>query len=146
MQITRRHAREWAIQMLVAADLNPPVDVDAFIDEFFSVLSTMDAKDGGIKGKIGPKMKAFAADRARGVLLGLADIDAKVEALLDGWQLGRLGTVERSVMRMGVWELDNTDLPPAVVINEAVDLVNWFSSPKSRSIVNGVLDKYAKTR
>ena len=132
--------------MLVAADINPPADVDAFIEEFFSVLSTMDLKDGGIKGKIGPKMKAFAADRVRGVLLGLGDIDAKVESLLDGWQLGRLGTVERSVMRMGVWELDSTDLPPAVVINEAVDLVNWFSSPKSRSIVNGVLDKYAKTR
>jgi transcription termination factor NusB len=32
-----------------------------------------------------------------------------------------------------------------VVINEAVDIVNWFSSPKSRTLVNGILDRYAKS-
>ena len=36
-----------------------------------------------------------------------------------------------------------TDKAP-VVINEAIDLANWFSSPKSRAIINGVLDKFAK--
>ena len=35
--------------------------------------------------------------------------------------------------------------PPAVAINEAVDIANWFSGPKTRSIVNGVLDHYAKS-
>ena len=132
--------------MLVAADLNPPEDVDGFIDVFFSVLLSMEVKEGGVRGRISAKIREFAALRAKGVILGREVIDAKLEALLDGWSLHRLGTVERAVLRMGVWELDNTDLPPAVVINEAIDLVNWFSSPKSRSIVNGVLDKYAKTK
>ena len=40
--------------------------------------------------------------------------------------------------------MKNTDVPKAVVINEAIDLANWFSSPKSRTLVNGVLDKYGK--
>ena len=48
------------------------------------------------------------------------------------------------VLRMGIWEMKNSDVPKPVVINEAIDLANWFSSPKSRSLVNGVLDKYAK--
>ena len=48
-------------------------------------------------------------------------------------------------MRLGVWEVKNTDVPKAVVINEAVDLANWFSGAKTRTIVNGVLDRYAKS-
>jgi len=43
-----------------------------------------------------------------------------------------------------VWEMKWSDVPKPVVINEAIDLVNWFSSPKSRTLVNGVLDKYGK--
>jgi transcription termination factor NusB len=37
-----------------------------------------------------------------------------------------------------------SDVPKPVVINEAVDLVNWFSSPRSRTLVNGVLDRLGK--
>ena len=75
----------------------------------------------------------------------LDEIDGILGPLLDNWDLYRLGTVERAVLRMGVWELKYTDVPRAVVINEAVDIVNWFSSPVARKIVNGVLDKYAKS-
>ena len=72
-------------------------------------------------------------------------IDGKLQPLLQEWELFRLGTVERAVLRMGMWELDNcSDIPKPVVINEAIDLANWFSTPKSRTIVNGVLDRYAK--
>ena len=45
---------------------------------------------------------------------------------------------------MGVWEIRSTDVPKPVVINECVDLANWFSGPKTRAIVNGVLDKIGK--
>ena len=46
---------------------------------------------------------------------------------------------------MGIWEMKWSDVPKPVVINEAIDLANWFSTPKSRSLVNGVLDKFAKS-
>ena len=142
MTATRRQAREWAIQMLTAADLNPPENVDLFIETFWDTLATYDENEGGIlvKGKI----RGFSEERVRGVLAEQGKIDETLERLLDNWELNRLGTVERAVLRMGVWELSHTDVPPPVVLNEAVDLVNWFSTPKSRAIVNGVLDKYAK--
>ena len=143
MTATRRQAREWAIQMLTAADMNPPEDVDLFIETFWNTLATYDESEGGVlvKGKI----RKFSEDRARGVLAEREAIDQKLVGLLDNWELHRLGTVERAVLRMGMWELSRTDVPPPVVVNEAVDLVNWFSTPKSRAIVNGVLDKYAKS-
>ena len=145
MTATRRTAREWAIQMLTAADLNPPENIQAFIDGFWNQLADLDEEDGGtteVKGKL----KVFAEERVAGVLGSLKELDAILVPILDHWDLYRLGTVERAVLRMGVWELKNTDVPRAVCINEAIDLANWFSTPKSRSLVNGVLDKVAKKK
>ena len=143
MEVTRRTAREWAIQMLTAADLNPPEDIPAFIAAYWAQVSDLDEEDGG-PAKAKGKMKAFAEERVTGVLGSLEEIDAILVPLLDHWDLFRLGTVERAVLRMGIWEIKSSDVPPPVAINEAVDLANWFSSPKSRSLVNGVLDKFAK--
>ena len=143
MQVTRRTAREWAIQMLTAADLNPPDDIQAFMNAYWEQVSDLDEEDGG-PTKAKGKMKAFAEERVAGVLGSLKGLDEILVPLLDNWDLYRLGTVERMVLRMGIWELKNSDVPKPVVINEAIDLANWFSTPKSRSLVNGVLDKYAK--
>ena len=143
MSATRRQAREWAVQMLTAADMNPPEDVAAFIESFWNQVSDLDNEDGGPQNASG-KIRSFAEERVVGVLGSLDEIDGIISSRLVGWTLDRLGTVERAVLRMGVWELDSTDIPAPVVINEAIDLVNWFSGPKSRSLVNGILDKHAK--
>ena len=131
MAATRRQAREWAIQMLTAADLNPPDDVGQFDSE---------------EGRASPKgeMKDFAEARVVGVLANQKEIDEILVPLLAKWDLYRLGTIERAVLRMGVWEMKWSDVPKPVVINEAIDLANWFSTPKSRTLINAVLDKYGK--
>ena len=144
MTATRRTAREWAIQMLTAADLNPPTDIRAFMDEYWSQIADLGEEDGGpVKAK--GKLKTFAEERVAGVLGSQQELDAILVPMLDHWDLYRLGTVERAVLRMGLWEMRSTDVPKPVVINEAIDLANWFSSPKSRTLVNGVLDKFAKS-
>ena len=143
MKASRRLAREWAVQMLVAADLNPPDDVPAFIAGYWNQVVDLDDADGGPVVPP-PGLRAFAEERVVGVLGSLGEIDDVLVGLLDRWDLYRLGTVERVVLRLGVWEMKNTDVPKPVVINEAIDLANWFSTPKSRPLVNGVLDKLAK--
>lgn len=142
MTATRRQAREWAIQMLTAADLNPPDDIAGFMDSFWEELASLDDEEGRADPK--GKLKAFAEERVTGVLTSVKELDEILVSLLDNWDLYRLGTVERNVLRMGIWEMKFSDVPAPVVINEAVDLANWFSSPKTRTIVNGVLDKFAK--
>ena len=142
MTATRRQAREWAIQMLTAADLNPPDDTAQFMLSFWEELASLDDDEGRAEAR--GKLRAFAEERVAGVLANMKEIDDILVAHLDNWDLYRLGTVERAVLRMGVWEMKWSDVPKPVVINEAIDLVNWFSSPKSRTIVNGVLDKLAK--
>jgi len=144
MTVTRRQAREWAVQMLTAADLNPPQDTAVFVENYWQQLRTLDDLDGGACKAHG-KFKAFAEERVFGVLGTMAEIDAILVPLLENWDLYRLGTVERAVLRLGIWEMRNTDIPKPVVINEAIDIANWFSSPKTRTLVNGILDKYAKS-
>ena len=142
MAATRRQAREWAIQMLTAADLNPPVDRAQFLQSFWEQLGTVDATEGGVADTGG--LRDFAEERVLGVLDHLDEIDALLKPLLENWDITRLGTIERAVLRMGVWEMKWSKVPRPVVINEAIDLANWFSTPKSRPLVNGVLDKLAK--
>jgi N utilization substance protein B len=128
--------------MLTAADLNPPDDKVQFCMDFWNELTLIDEDEGRVEVK--GKLKDFAEERVLGVLDNLAEIDSIIEPLLENWDMYRLGTVERSVIRMGIWEIKYSDVPAPVVINEAVDLTNWFSTPKSRTIVNGVLDRFAK--
>ncbi len=154
MTATRRQAREWAIQMLTAVDLNPPRDLRDFMTAFWDELASLDKADGGYKPDEGAsekdrlreaQLREFAEARVAGVLAEREKIDEILAPLLAHWDLRRLGTVERAVLRMGVWEMMWSDVPKPVVINEAIDLANWFSSPKSRALVNGVLDKHAKS-
>jgi len=128
--------------MLAAADLNPPEDTAQFMLSFWEELASLDEEEGRAEAR--GKLRAFAEERVLGVLSNLKEIDDALVSHLDKWDLYRLGTVERAVLRMGVWEMKWSDVPKPVVINEAVDLVNWFSSPRSRTLVNGVLDRLGK--
>ena len=129
--------------MLFAADQNPPSDVAAFIDGCWEMIRSLDRADG-VATDVPNALRKFAEERGTGVLKSTAELDETLSGLLDKWDLYRLGTVERVVLRLGAWEMKNTSVPKPVVINEAIDLVNWFSSPKSRTLVNGVLDNLSK--
>ena len=110
---------------------------------FWETVASLDEQDGPAAA---PKkaLMEFSEERVRGVLEKKDEIDRILVPLLENWDLYRLGTVERAVLRMGIWEMTWSDVPKPVVINEAIDLANWFSTPKSRTLVNAVLDRYAK--
>ena len=63
-----------------------------------------------------------------------------------GWTLPRLPRVDRTALRIATYELDYTDLPPAVVVSEAVHLVSELSTDESPSFVHGVLGGLVGTR
>ena len=146
MKATRRQAREWAIQMLTAADLNPPKDMAKFLDDFWIQIRSLPDIDGGSDGwAVKGRLREFAETRFNGVSAAIDEIDKALEPYLENWLMFRLGTVERAVLRMAAWELNETTIPTPIIINEAIDLANWYASPKARSLVNSVLDRYAKS-
>ncbi len=60
------------------------------------------------------------------------------------WPPRRQPAVDRSLLRLAVWELTNTQTPPKVVIDEAIELAKHFSTGQSPAFVNGVLDAVLK--
>ncbi|RAZ68666.1 transcription antitermination factor NusB [Planococcus maitriensis] len=71
------------------------------------------------------------------------EIDGKLKGHLQNWSLERLPKVERTILRMAVFELEYMDdAPSRVVLNEAIELSKTFGDDKSSRFVNGVLSKF----
>ena len=79
-----------------------------------------------------------------GVLDHLEDIDTIIETHSTGWRLSRMPAVDRSILRLGVYELRYTETPVGVVVSEAVELAKVYSTAKSGRFVNAVLANVAK--
>ena len=84
-----------------------------------------------------------AATLATATWLHRADIDAAIDAASTRWRIDRMPAIDRTILRLGVYELVYTDMPVGVVISEAVELAKRYSTAKSGSFVNGVLSAIA---
>jgi N utilization substance protein B len=83
---------------------------------------------------------AFIEQLVRGVSTQAAELDAKLQPIAPEWPIDQIARMDRVILRMGLYELlFGTDVPPKVVINEAVELAKAFGSENSSKFVNGVL-------
>ncbi|MDP7497492.1 MAG: transcription antitermination factor NusB, partial [Roseibacillus sp.] len=77
----------------------------------------------------------------------LADIDRNLAEVVDNYSPERLDRVDRAILRLGTYELlFDDEVPPAVAINEAIELARAFGTTESPGFVNGVLDRVARQR
>jgi N utilization substance protein B len=81
---------------------------------------------------------------ANEVVANLDELDREIGETADNWRLERIGAIERNILRIGLYELRNADVPAPVCINEAVRLAHWFAGSKAPAFVNGVLDTLAR--
>jgi N utilization substance protein B len=85
-------------------------------------------------------LNPYTVTVAQGVTQHAAHIDDLISAHLQGWTLARLPAVDRSILRVAVWELLHAeDVPEAVAVDEAVELAKRLSTDESPAFVNGVL-------
>lgn len=74
----------------------------------------------------------------------LDEIDKMLEEKTEGWNLGRIGKAELTILRLAVYEIKyDDDIPTGVAINEAVELSKKYGQDQSAGFVNGVLAKFA---
>src|SRR5690606_8241913 len=88
----------------------------------------------------------FFAELLRGVVRRQRDIDPLVDKqLAAGWNLSRVDSILRAILRAGTYELlERLDVPARVVINEYIEIAHAFFSGDEPKVVNGVLDKIAR--
>jgi N utilization substance protein B len=70
-----------------------------------------------------------------------AALDERITAAAEGWTADRLGVVERSALRVAVYELETGEVPPEVSINEAVAFAKRYASDDAAKLVNGILGR-----
>jgi len=124
----RTRARELAVQALYQLDVQGPVLLE-HLGRFF------------IENEPDDFVRKLAADWTTGTWENLAVCDELIAGSALKWRLSRLAPVDKSILRLAVYQLKFCpEIPAPVVINEAIELAKKFGAEKSPSFVNGVLD------
>lgn len=93
----------------------------------------------------GEKESDFMNQMFEGVVARVDEIDEKIKAFAHGWSLDRITRVDLAILRLGVYELMLGKVPMGIVINEAVDLANQYSTDKAGAFVNGILGNIGRS-
>ncbi|MGM0519653.1 MAG: transcription antitermination factor NusB [Campylobacterota bacterium] len=125
---TRTQARESVIGLLYAYDLGNE-GIAKFIDEILE------------DKKIRNKQKEFALKLFNGTIDNLETIDEQISSFLKQRTIDDIGSVEKSILRLAVFEIVVEKLDKAIVINEAIELSKRLASDGAPKFINGLLDK-----
>ena len=128
---TRAQARESVIGLLYAYDLGNE-GIVKFVDEILE------------EKKIRNKQKDFALDLFNGVINNLEKIDEEIVSHLVQGGLKDTGSVEKSILRLAIYEILFKDLDKPIIINEAIELSKKLASDSAPKFINGLLDKVNK--
>ncbi len=129
----RRRSRELAIKVLFHLEFSkddPAIAFDLICNNF-------DASED---------VKPFSKELVHGVCAHIRELDSLIGSASKNWRFERIARVDRSILRLAVFELlYRDDIPPKVSINEAVDVGKKFGSEESGAFINGILDKIYNT-
>jgi N utilization substance protein B len=128
----RHRSRKRALQVLFEWDMRGE-SIDRAIAHYYESLYSEESEKQ-------PKPDRFMEELARGTVASAAEIDKKIEAKSEHWRLERMPVVDRNILRLAIFELNQQAVPAPVVIDEALELARQFSGDESLSFINGVLD------
>jgi transcription antitermination protein NusB len=127
--VTRRDDRRVAIDILYQADITGS-----------STATVLEDWRGA-----GRDVPPFAQEIAAGVTQRLPDVDLLLETHAEDWTVARMAALDRTILRVGVYELLWSDeVPTSVAISEAVEAADELSSEDAKRFVNGILGRIAR--
>ena len=124
---TKNDRRERVFQMLFAVDFDSAADIKHFYDEEDNIPTN-----------------GYIHDTFYGAVNYISEADSKIEADSKNWSVSRMSGVTRTILRLTIYELLCTEIPPKVVINEAVELSKKFGDENEPNFINGILNRIAK--
>jgi transcription antitermination protein NusB len=123
----RSTSRRLAMQVLYQLEINPQAEALEIIDHTMS------------NGTFPEETREFTTALVEGVWQKKDEIDEVIANRSIGWSLDRINKVDRSILRISIYELNNSDTPTSVIINEAVNLAKKYGTDDSSKFVNGIL-------
>lgn len=144
--MSRRRAREAAMQALFQMDMNPPPEGDTEARKRVLDAAWLEGSDGAGHNEGQEADYAYAWKLFSGTCEKLSAIDENLSRLSREWKVSRMAGIDRSILRMASYELQSgdSDVTPGIVINEAVELAKRFGTDQSGRFVNGVLGAMVK--
>jgi len=130
---SRHRSRQRALQVLFQVDLRQQCADEAIAALYNSLL---DEEAVPAERPLDP----FMEELVRGAVERMAEIDRRITEHSEHWRLERMPAVDRNILRLAVCEMLFVSTPPAVVIDEALELARRFTSDESIPFINGVLD------
>lgn len=138
----RRLARELALQSLYQIEMNETAPSEAIVHVVEEARTEDEAKLTKERDQISSR---DVEELVEGTLRYKQQIDHLLEDYLKGWQMDRLSRVDREILRLAAYEMIyREDVPPKVVVNEAIEMAKHFGTEESGKFVNGVLGKMIK--
>ena len=128
--MSRHLARETAFKMLFQMDVGN--------NDFAMAEHTL--AESELKGGY----KAFALELVHGVCDNQFELGEYLKKFTKGWETSRLAAVDRNLIKMAMFEMQQAKTPANIVMNEAVELAKEFGTDESPSFVNAVLDNFYK--
>jgi N utilization substance protein B len=129
----RHRSRQRALQVLFAWDVRKQPIREA-IESFYATLTS--EEDAPRRVEPDTFMEALVTGASEKAV----EIDSQISQKSEHWRLDRMAAVDRNLLRLAVFEMTGLGTPPAVVIDEALELARQFSGDESVSFINGVLD------
>jgi N utilization substance protein B len=142
--MSRRQAREVALQALFQLDFNGP-DLEEQRGAYETL--AIDAALGEVEGEpVTKKDRRYIESVVLGTRQNLEQIDEMIGRHAKGWKVSRMAAVDRNLARLAVYEMCLADekLAPGIVINEAVELDKNYDEPDTVAFVNGVLGGFMR--
>jgi N utilization substance protein B len=127
-QSSRSHQRRYALRILFEMDINRTTAREV------------------LEGKRLVGEDELAIELMEGVIAQMPGLDQVISRYAEGWDLDRMPRVDRNILRMALYELFFTDIPPGVTIDAAVELAKDFSTEDSGKFVNGLLGQVNRDR
>lgn len=129
----RSELREQVFKLLFRVEFNEIEEMPEQVRLFFEEENAAQGDDA-----------AYVESKYRDIVAHLAEIDEKLSAQAEGWNLARMGKVDLTILRLAIYEiLFEEGVPTAVSINEAVELAKKYGQDQSSGFVNGILAKFA---
>ena len=129
----RREARELALQCLYQWDQQGPDDGRELATQYLESRAAS------------PDSRKYAAKLLEHYWDHALAIDERIAICADNWSVHRMSVIDRNILRLAVTELNHmAAVPSRVILDEAIELAKRFSTEKSGSFVNGILDRVLK--
>ena len=132
----RRKSRELALQILFQLEYDPQFDVKTSFGRFVSNFRPE------------PEVIDYTEKITFGVIEYQGEIDSTIQSHSPRWKISRMDRVDRNTLRIAVYELlyEQQEVPPKVVINEAIEIGKTFGNAESAAFINGILDQVAREK